>query len=62
MEERQTDIEKVICDHWPRDPNGCAALCMDRLGSIPKTGCAHRRNVHGKMADAIRSAIAEALK
>jgi len=43
---------KAICKSWPRDPNGCAVVCLDRLGSISKAGCAHAVFVHGPRARA----------
>lgn len=42
----------ALCRSWPKDPNGCAALCLDRLGSIPKDGCRHAISVHGARARA----------
>lgn len=55
------DVERVaksLCKTWPKTPNGCAMLCMDRLGSIPASGCHHAKHVHGERA---RTAI-EALR
>lgn len=43
-------MAKAICLAWPKDPDGCAAICMDRLGSIPPDGCRHAMTVHGKRA------------
>lgn len=50
---------KTLCDNWPKVPDGCAALCMQRLGGIPETGCAYRVDVHGKMARAILKKLSE---
>jgi hypothetical protein len=44
------DVErmaKAICSAWPKVPDGCAALCMDRLGDFPPEGCRHAVVVHG---------------
>ncbi len=49
----EADIARIICEHFPKVPDGCAPICMDRLGSIPKEGCIHRLKVHGKCAKAI---------
>lgn len=49
---------KALCRTWPKDPNGCAALCLDRLGSIPKEGCRHAAAVHGARATAVLTAAA----
>lgn len=49
----EADIARIICEHFPKVPDGCAPICMDRLGSIPKEGCTHRLKVHGKCAQAI---------
>lgn len=43
-------MAKAICSAWPRTPDGCAAICMDRLGGIPPEGCRHAVDVHGKRA------------
>jgi hypothetical protein len=43
-------MAKAICSAWPRTPDGCAAICMDRLGAIPPEGCRHAVAVHGKRA------------
>ena len=47
---------KASCDTWPKVPDGCAALCMGRLGGIPREGCAYRVAVHGKRVRAILEA------
>lgn len=46
-------ISVAICQNWSKVPDGCAALCMDRLGSLPKDGCRYAEDIHGKMAKAI---------
>ncbi len=43
-------MAKAICSAWPKTPDGCAAICMDRLGSIPPEGCRHAKDVHGERA------------
>lgn len=51
--ERTQNIErmaKAICSAWPKTPDGCAVICMDRLGSIPPEGCRYAKEVHGKRA------------
>lgn len=53
-----SDVCKALCDNWPKIPDGCAALCMQRLGGLPETGCAYRVQVHGKMARAVIKALA----
>lgn len=53
-------ICRAICRKWPRDPDGCAALCMSRLGEIPKEGCNYAIEVHGKMAREIMRSVREA--
>lgn len=48
-----SDVErlaKAICSGFPKVPDGCAAICMDRLGEIPKEGCRHAVDVHGEWA------------
>jgi hypothetical protein len=45
-----TRMAKAICSAFPKVPDGCAALCMDRLGEIPHNGCRHAVAVHGKSA------------
>lgn len=47
------DVAVVICRNFPKVPDGCAALCMDRLGCIPEEGCRHAEVVHRKTAKAI---------
>ena len=46
-------MAKAICSAWPKIPDGCAAICMDRLGSIPKEGCRYAVIVHGEKAKMI---------
>jgi nitrogen fixation protein len=41
------EAAKELCRQWPKDPDGCAAICMDRLGDIPRDGCRHAFAVHG---------------
>lgn len=48
---------KVECANWPKPPDGCAAICMSRLGSIPKTGCVYAVDVHGKRVRAALSTL-----
>lgn len=43
-------MAKAICSAWPKPPDGCAALCMQRLGGIPPDGCPWAAEVHGKHA------------
>ena len=43
-------MARAIRSAWPKTPDGCAAICMDRLGEIPKDGCRHAIRVHGKRA------------
>lgn len=43
-------MAKAICSAWPKVPDGCAAICMDRLGNIPPDGCRHAITVHGERA------------
>lgn len=53
MDSYLPNLEKMaiaICSTWPKVPDGCAAICMDRLGSIPKEGCRYALEVHGQRA------------
>ena len=43
-------MTRAICAAWPKSPDGCAAICMDRMGSIPPEGCRHASTVHGNRA------------
>lgn len=54
-------MTKRECELWPKTPNGCAALCMSRLGSIPKEGCAYRLTVHGNRCRAVIAAYRDAV-
>ena len=49
-------MAKAICSAWPKIPDGCAAICMQRLGSIPADGCRYAVQVHGERA---RKALTE---
>ncbi len=42
-------MAKAICSVWPKTPDGCAVICMDRLGSLPD-GCRYAKDVHGERA------------
>ena len=53
FEEYVPGLERMcvaICSAYPKSPDGCAAICMDRLGSIPSTGCRYAVTVHGENA------------
>jgi hypothetical protein len=43
-------MAKAICSAWPKVPDGCAAICMQRLGDIPPEGCRYAVEVHGERA------------
>ena len=47
---------KALCRTWSKAPDGCAARCLDRLGSPPATGCKYATEVHGLMARAVLAA------
>lgn len=49
-------MAKAICSAWPKDPDGCAAICMDRLGEFPPDGCRHAIAVHGDKAKKVLGA------
>lgn len=47
------ELAVILCRAYPKAPDGCAALCMDRLGCIPAQGCAYALQVWGDMAERI---------
>ena len=55
-------VEKValaICRASPHTQGTCAAICMDELGDVPKKGCRHAVDVHGRKARAAMEAMNE---
>lgn len=46
-------MASAICSAFPKVPDGCALICMDRLGEIPREGCRYAIMVHGKAAQRI---------
>ena len=47
---------KALCRTWSKPPDGCAARCLDRLGSPFATGCKYATEVHGQAARAVLAA------
>jgi hypothetical protein len=43
-------MAKAICSAWSKIPDGCAAICMQRLGNISPDGCHYAVAVHGERA------------